>query len=272
MRRDKGVKVGIIGGTGFYEPGLLAGEKDLDVQTPYGGVSLKTGRYGERDVVFLARHGKGHTVPPHLVNYRANIWALREVGAIKVIATAAVGSLHPDWEPGGIVLVDQFLDFTKNRPLTFFEGGAAGVLHADMTAPYCTGVRAEVIRAASQTNISLCRNGTYVCTEGPRYETPAEIRMFRMLGGDIIGMTSVPEVVLAREAGLCYAAIALVTNFAAGISLTPLSHREVVETMESAQAVLRRLIFTTIENTTEDRRCSCADAAGELGSLGLKTE
>jgi 5'-methylthioadenosine phosphorylase len=262
------MKIGIIGGTGFYEAGLFNEEKDLTTSTPYGPVSLKTGTYQGREVVFLPRHGSRHTVPPHLVNYRANIWALREIGAEKVIATAAVGSLQKDLKPGEIVLVDQFLDFTKSRVQTFFEGNGDGVLHVDVTTPYCPSLREEICQSAGRIQVRLHNGGTYVCTEGPRYETPAEIRMFRSLGGDVIGMTSVPEVVLAREAALCYATIALVTNFAAGISTRPLSHHEVVAAMDKAQGVLRRIIFSVLENVSESRPCSCSQAARELGSLG----
>jgi 5'-methylthioadenosine phosphorylase len=260
------MKIGIIGGTGFYEAGLFSEEKDFTASTPYGSVNLKMGDYQGREVVFLPRHGARHSVPPHLVNYRANIWALREIGAEKVIATAAVGSLQKDLPPGEIVLVDQFLDFTRSRVQTFFEGRGDGVLHVDVTTPYCPALREEICQAAGRIQVHLHNGGTYVCTEGPRYETPAEIRMFRSLGGDVVGMTSVPEVVLAREAALCYATIALVTNFAAGISTRPLSHHEVVAAMDKAQVVLRRIIFSVLENVSESRPCGCSQAAGEPGA------
>ena len=261
------MKVGIIGGTGFYDAGIFSGEKDATVSTPYGPVALKTGVCEGREVVFLARHGARHTVPPHLVNYRANIWALREIGAEKVIATAAVGSLQKDLKPGEIVLLDQFLDFTKSRAQTFFEGDESGVLHVDVTDPYCPSLRGEVCRAAGRIEVALHNGGTYVCTEGPRYETPAEVRMFRSLGGDVVGMTSIPEVVLAREAELCYATITLVTNYASGISTRQLSHKEVIAAMNEAQGVLRRLILSVLENISESRPCNCSQAARELGGL-----
>jgi 5'-methylthioadenosine phosphorylase len=261
------MKVGIIGGTGFYEDGILSEEKDVVLSTPYGQASIKMGVYKGREVVFLARHGAGHTVPPHLVNYRANIWALREIGVEKVIATAAVGSLQKDLRPGEIVLVDQFLDFTKSRSQTFFEGDGDGVLHVDVTNPYCPSLREEICRSAEMIQVVLHNGGTYVCTEGPRYETPAEIRMFRSLGGDVVGMTSVPEVVLAKEATLCYAAITLVTNYGAGIASRPLSHQDVISAMNDAQGLLRRIIFSALENISESRPCSCSQAARDAGSL-----
>lgn len=262
------MKTAVIGGTGFYSPGLLDEERDLTVATPYGEVTLKEGCYQGKDLVFLARHGVDHALPPHLVNYRANIWALKAVGVQTILATAATGSLNEDMKPGEIVLVDQFLDFTKSRPQTFYEGGEAGVLHVDMTEPYCPGLRRHLLAVARGLQLKVHRTGTYVCTEGPRYETPAEIHMFRQLGGDVVGMTSVPEVVLAREAGLCYATLALVTNYAAGISKNPLSHREVLEEMARAQDVLRSLIFSALAALPEEQNCACAHAAAELGSLG----
>jgi 5'-methylthioadenosine phosphorylase len=137
----------------------------------------------------------------------------------------------------------------------------------DLTDPYCPSLREEIGRAAGKIQVSLHNGGTYVCTEGPRYETPAEVRMFRGLGGDVVGMTSVPEVVLAREAALCYATITLVTNYAAGISTRPLCHQEVVAAMNDAQGVLRRIIFSVLENISESRPCNCPQAARELGSI-----
>ncbi len=261
------MKIGIIGGTGFYEPGIIDEEKDLTTSTPYGPASLKTGVYKEWEVVFLSRHGARHTVPPHLVNYRANIWALREIGVEKVIATATVGSLQKDLRPGEIMLVDQFLDFTKSRVQTFFEGNGSGLLHVDLTTPYCPSLREEIYRSAGGIQVRLHNGGTYVCTEGPRYETPAEIKMFHGLGGDVVGMTSVPEVVLAREAELCYATIALVTNYAAGICTRPLTHHDVVAAMYKAKGVLSRIILSVLENVSQSRPCDCSRAARELGSL-----
>lgn len=165
------MKVGIIGGTGFYNPGLLEKEKEVKMKTPFGDAVLKTGFYQGMEIFFLPRHGEQHSVPPHLVNYRANIWALREAGAAVVIATAAVGSLNLNMGPGEIVLVDQFLDFTKSRPTTFFEGGEEGVLHVDVTNPYCPDQCQHLKKVADGLGIDVHSKGTYVCTEGPRYET-----------------------------------------------------------------------------------------------------
>ncbi|MBE3585177.1 MAG: S-methyl-5'-thioadenosine phosphorylase [Thermoanaerobacter sp.] len=248
------VRIAIIGGTGVYDPSILDEVRQKRLETPFGPVWVKIGNYREREVAFVARHGEDHSVPPHLVNYRANIWGLKQLGVKSILATAAVGSLNPEMKPCQLVFVDQFLDFTKSRPQTFIE---KGVVHLDMTDPYCPELRATLARAARELGLEHHTAGTYVCTEGPRFETPAEIRMFRQLGGDIVGMTSVPEVVLAREAGICYATIAMVTNFAAGISPNRLSHQEVVEVMAENTANLRRLVMRAIELLQPDRTCLC---------------
>lgn len=256
----------VIGGTGL-EHLALAEWQDLSQDTPYGRVEVKIGEIQSQEVVFISRHGSGHALPPHLVNYRANLWALRELGVTKVLATAAVGSLSPTYRLGDVVLLDQFLDFTKQRPLTFYEGGEQGVLHVDMTEPYCRELRG-VIREAGQTQGIVVKDGaTYVCTEGPRFETPAEIRMFQSLGGEVVGMTSVPEVVLARELGMCYASMSLVTNEAAGISQVPLSHKEVVGSLQDSSQTVARLLEHTLARLTPKRRCACSLAAAEAGKF-----
>ncbi len=254
------VKTAIIGGTGVYDPQILSGVREERITTPYGPAKVVVGSYRGREIAFMARHGADHSVPPHLVNYRGNIACLKELGVKNIFATAAVGSLNKDMKPGQYVFVDQFLDFTKGRPSTFVE---EGVVHLDMTEPYCPGLRGILAGAAEKLGLEFHRGGTYVCTEGPRFETMAEIKMFRQLGGDLVGMTSVPEVVLAREAGICYAAIAMVTNFAAGISAGKLSHQEVVDMMAENAEKLRSLIMQAILDLDGDRHCSCHLAAGE---------
>ncbi|MGQ9780288.1 MAG: S-methyl-5'-thioadenosine phosphorylase [Bacillota bacterium] len=256
---------GIIGGSGLYDPEILEEVKTEKVATPFGEVELYRGRCDGREVVFLPRHGPGHTVPPHLVNYRANIWALWKLGVARVIATAAVGSLRRRFRPGEAVIVDQFLDFTKSRPSTFFTGGAYGVVHVDYTEPYCPEVRRALLSAAREAGIVAHDGGCYVCTEGPRFETPAEIRMFARLGADVVGMTSVPEVVLAREAGLCYGTVAMVTNYAAGMAGRPLSHQEVLELMAENTTRLRKLLVRTVELIPAERNCRCGGGPGLPG-------
>lgn len=258
------VRLAIIGGTGVYDPKILSNIREEEVTTRYGTIRLTIGTYEGQEVAFLPRHGANHSVPPHLVNYRANIAGLKKLGVERVIATTAVGSLNPNMKPGDFVLVDQFLDFTKGRPSTFFEGGPDGVVHTDFTEPYCTELRSIMLKAARGLNITVHDGGCYVCTEGPRFETAAEIKMFAKLGGDLVGMTNVPEVVLAREAGLCYATVSMVTNFAAGISNAPLSHQEVLDMMAANGENLKRLIMTTLPSIPVERHCRCSQVPGAL--------
>ena len=237
------------------------------METPYGLVEPVVGKLANREVVFMSRHGHDHATPPHLVNYRANIWAIHELGVRKILATAAVGSLSPDFRLGELVLLDQFLDFTRSRPQTFYEGGQKGILHVDMTEPYCSAVRQVILEASEHLGLLVKNGACYVCTEGPRFETPAEIRMFQRLGADLVGMTSVPEVVLARELGMCYASIGMVTNKAAGITAHPLTHAEVMESMKELGVKVAQLIQATFELWTPDQNCLCASANGEVGKF-----
>jgi 5'-methylthioadenosine phosphorylase len=248
------VDVAIIGGTGIYDPCLLENIRVESVDTPFGPVEVKVGVYQEKEVAFLARHGEKHSVPPHLVNYRANIWGLKMLGVKDILATAAVGSLNKQMEPMDFVLLDQFLDFTKSRPQTLVE---KGVVHLDMSEPYCAELRKMLVDSAQKMGLRYHSAGTYVCTEGPRFETPAEIRMYKKFDGDVVGMTGVPEVVMAREAGMCYASIAMVTNFAAGISLQKLTHREVTEAVNQNVDKMRGLIFDVITRLDPERKCQC---------------
>ncbi len=258
------VKIAVIGGTGVYENAHLDSPQQIAVETGFGRALFWRGCYRDREIYFLARHGSGHALPPHLINYRANIAAIRKLGIDAVIATAAVGSLRPKMPPGSMVLLDQFIDFTKGRPSTFFEGGREGVVHVDLTVPYCPELRRAVLRAGGSLGEEIIDGGCYLCAEGPRFETPAEIRMFARWGADLVGMTNVPEVVLAREAGLCYAAVALVSNFAAGISAAALSHQEVLAEMARKKELLDRLLVETALEITPERACGCAAGAGPL--------
>ncbi|HBW36967.1 S-methyl-5'-thioadenosine phosphorylase [Desulfosporosinus sp. BICA1-9] len=256
----------LIGGTGV-EHFTLTEQRIITVKTPYGTVEPIVGKLANRELVFMSRHGRGHVTPPHLVNYRANIWALRELGVRKILATAAVGSLSVDYHLGELVLFDQFLDFTKSRPLTFYEGGHHGVLHVDMTEPYCSAARQVIVNAAEDLGLVVKNGACYVCTEGPRFETPAEIRMFQQLGADVVGMTSVPEVVLARELGMCYASIGMVTNEAAGIAAHRLSHAEVMESIKKLGSNVAQLIQATVELWSPDQECLCVSANVEVGKF-----
>lgn len=259
----------IIGGTGVYDPSILKNITRIDMDTPYGPISCQTGLLADRQIVFIPRHGSKHSIPPHLINYRANIWALKKLGVRRILATTAVGSLNPAMKPGDFVLADQFLDFTKSRAATFYEGGERGVVHVDMTYPYCAELRREISKIASELHLSAHAAGCYVCTEGPRFETPAEINAYARLGGDVVGMTGVPEAVLAREAEMCYVTVSMVTNFAAGISEDCLTHQEVLDTMRLNSDNIRRLIARTLEITNPGIDCSCQHALREFGGFKL---
>src|SRR5690625_2071855 len=163
--------------------------RDEHVTTPYGDVTVRVGSFEGHEIAFLARHGTGHSIPPHRINYRANIWALKSLGVQRIAATGAVGSLNPDYQPGSFVIVDQFLDWTKGRPSTFFDGDRHGVVHVDVTDPYCPEVRQAFLDTGASLGYTLHPTGVYLTTEGPRFETAAEIRAFRMLGADVVGMT-----------------------------------------------------------------------------------
>jgi len=250
------IKYGVIGGSGIYQIDGIESER-LTVVTPYGEVEVFAGQVGDKEVFFLPRHGTGHTLPPHLVNYRGNIWALASLGVKRILATNAVGSLREEFPPGHIVLPDQFLDFTKSRPFTFFDSPGK-VAHTDMTVPYCPQIRQQVMETARKMEISgITNGGTYVATEGPRFETSAEIQAFKKLGGDLVGMTSVPEVVLAREAGMCYASLSIVTNYAAGISPNVLTHDEVLEMMSRVMPMVVKLIVAVIADFPDEKTCEC---------------
>lgn len=220
--------VGVIAGTGFYALAQLADPITRDVETDFGPARLTGGTWHGVRVVFLTRHGAGHSVPPHLVNYRANIAALASVGVTDVFAINAVGSIDPALRSGDLVCLDDFLDFTKSRATTFFDGsGPRGVVHVDVAEAYHPELRRELLDAAASARVALRDGGVYACFEGPRFESPAEVRMAGLLGGHVAGMTGVPEATLAVEAGLRYASVALVTNPCAGLSDVPITIADV---------------------------------------------
>jgi len=247
----------LIGGTGMSElPGFSVERKRI-VCTRHGEATVIEGHLQEVPLVFLPRHGEGHTLPPHRINYRANILALQQCNVTRVIATAAVGSLNPAMKPGDFVLISDFIDFTRERPLTIFDRPGE-VLHTDFTQAYCPELRHLLQRTAESLSIPLHFGGTYLCADGPRYETPAEIRMFAQWGADVVGMTGVPEVVYARELGMCYAAVAIVTNWAAGISPSRLSHEEVVAIMASRREELLQWLARTFQQIPSAPCTACA--------------
>ena len=208
----------IIGGSGLTQLSSLEVERHKVMRTPYGEPSgaLTFGRIGACEVIFLARHGYGHTIPPHEVNYRANLWALREAGADTIVSVASVGGIRNDIWPGTLVLPHQVIDYTWGRASTFFEGPGQPVNHIDFTEPYSRALREALLGAANAVGERIMDGGVYAATQGPRLETAAEINRLERDGADIVGMTGMPEASLAREIGLAYAAIAVVANYAAG--------------------------------------------------------
>jgi 5'-deoxy-5'-methylthioadenosine phosphorylase len=208
----------IIGGSGLTKLGNLDVTHRRAVRTPYGEPSgaLTFGTLCGCDVVFLARHGYGHTIAPHEVNYRANIWALHSEGAARIVSVASVGGIAAQYEPGSLVVPHQIIDYTSGRASTFFEGGDVPVTHVDFTHPYSESLRQRILAAAAAANIAAIDGAVYAATQGPRLETAAEIQRYERDGADIVGMTGMPEAVLARELGVEYAAIAVVVNHAAG--------------------------------------------------------
>jgi 5'-deoxy-5'-methylthioadenosine phosphorylase len=210
--------LGIIAGTGFYDLGALQDPRDETVTTAFGDARVTRGTWHGVPVVFLTRHGTGHSVPPHQVNYRANVRALADLGVRDVVAVNVTGSIDPDLEPGDLLCLDDFLDLTRQRSLTFFDGSTPeGVVHTDVMEPYHPAIRREILEAASSAGHTIRDGGVYACFEGPRFETRAEIRLAGLAGAHVAGMTGVPEVTLAAEAGLRYAAISLVVNPATGV-------------------------------------------------------
>ncbi len=259
------VGIGVIGGSGLYEiPGLSVLE-EVKVYTPYGEPSDKIviGELKGKRIAFLPRHGRGHRIPPHRVNYRANIWALKSLGVKWIVAFSAVGSLRMDYKPGDFVVPDQFIDMTKGiRPHTFFEGGV--VAHVSMADPFCEHLRKIILEAAKGVNgLRIHDRGTYICIEGPRFSTRAESRVWKeVFHADIIGMTLAPEVSLACEAEICYATVAMITDYDVWAE-KPVTAEEVLETMRENTMKAKQLLPRIIEkipDEPDEGMCSCCKA------------
>ncbi|WTT40452.1 S-methyl-5'-thioadenosine phosphorylase [Kitasatospora sp. NBC_00085] len=263
--------VGVIGGSGLYE--LLDDVAEVRVETPYGEPSdaLFLGEVAGRRVAFLPRHGRGHRLPPHRINYRANVWALRSLGVRQVLGPCAVGGLRPAYGPGTLLVPDQFVDRTSGRVRTFYDGlplpdgSVPGVVHVSMADPYCPQGRRAVLAAAAGAAWDPVDGGTLVVIEGPRFSTRAESRWFTSNGWSVVGMTGHPEAVLARELGLCYTSIALVTDLDAGVeSGEGVTHAEVLAEFGRNVERLRTVLFKAIGRLPADRACPCGHALDGL--------
>jgi len=252
-------EIGIIGGTGLYDPKLLKNIEEVTVDTPYGAPSdaITIGELAGRRVAFLPRHAKKHTIRPTDVNSRANIFALKKLGVQRILAPSAVGSLKEDYKPGDVVFVDQFIDRTTKREQSFYTGKK--VCHISVAEPMCPELRQTLIAIAKDIGIRAHDTGTYVCIEGPRFSTKAESRLFRSWGADVIGMTLVPECVLAREAELCYASIATVTDYDVWKDHA-VSADEVVTTMKANVEKVKRIILEAVARLPKERGCECKKA------------
>ena len=243
--------LGVIGGTGLTRLSNLETVRRQLVRTPYGEPSgpLTFGKMGGREVAFLARHGYGHTIPPHLVNYRANLWALHSQGVEDVVSIASVGGIRSDLGPGVIAVPDQVLDYTWGRRCTFYEGEDKAVVHVDFTRPYCDTLRGRIVEAALAAGEAIVEGGVYAATQGPRLETAAEINRLERDGADMVGMTGMPEAGLARELGLCYAAIAVVANHAAGRgeSVEGIRMQDINVTLQDVLIKVRNILEKLVE-------------------------
>jgi 5'-methylthioadenosine phosphorylase len=252
---------GIIGGTGVYDPGLFSTKREIKVHTPYGEPSdlVTIGEYSGVKVAFIPRHGRGHRIPPHSINSRANIWALKQLGVKRIIAPSAVGSLQEGYKPGDIAIPDQFIDFTKKRQYTFYDGGQ--VCHVSVADPLCPELCRIAIDRTKKLKFPMHDRATYICIEGPRFSTRAESKFFRdIMKADIIGMTLVPEVNLAREAEICYMSIATVTDYDVWAD-KPVSSAEIIEMLAKNVEKTKKLIADLVPAIPAARKkCSCGSA------------
>ena len=251
---------GVIGGSGLYDiPGLEITDS-VKMGTPYGDPSdiYRIGSFSGKEIVFLPRHGSMHHIPPHKINYRANIWGFRELGVKKIISIGASGGIRKGMKPGTIAVLDQIIDLTDNRQSTFYDDNE--VVHVDFTEPFCPALREHILRSAKQAGIPIKKKGTYVCTKGPRLETAAEIRAYTMMGADVVGMTGMPEAVLARELEICFAGVSVITNYAAGIAGEKLTSKEVVEKMHEMTDKVKTILAACFSLDLPASSCSCGDA------------
>lgn len=254
-------KIGIIGGSGFYK--LLDDVKEVETKTPFGKPSSKLmlGKYKNREVVFLPRHGKNHELPPHKIPYKANLWAMKELGVKKILAPCACGSLQPDIKPGDFVIVDQFVNKTYGRDDTYFHG--PDVMHISSAEPYCSSLRQEIYQVSKRLKITAHFGGIVVIINGPRFSSKAESKFYSQQGWEVINMTNYPECVLARELEMCYAAICLVTDYDAAIfqkNERAVQFVDVARVFKENNIKIKELILKVITDLEIERKCICHEA------------
>lgn len=256
--------IAIIGGTGMYDTTILTNTVEAKMSTPFGHPSdlITIGNFEGAKVAFLPRHGRNHSIPPHRINYRANIWALKEIGVSRIISPSAVGSLDSSFMPGDIITPDQFIDFTKKRKQTFYSGGR--VCHISVADPFCPELREIATELARKHALSYHDQATYLCIEGPRFSTRAESKYYReVVGAQIIGMTLVPECVLAREAEICYVSLATITDFDVWAQ-HPVSSLGILAQLQGNVGKIRTMIKDLIVEIPKNRtRCSCGTSLND---------
>jgi 5'-methylthioadenosine phosphorylase len=256
---ENSAEIGIIGGTGIYDSTIFTVIDEIKIDTPYGETSDKVTicKFNNKSIAFIPRHGRHHRIPPHKINYQANIYAMKKLGVNVILAPSAVGSLRIEYKPGDIVLPDQFIDFTKKRNYTFYDGPK--VCHISQAEPFCPDLRGIIIKNLEQLKYQFHSLGTYICIEGPRFSTKAESNYYKnLLKADIIGMTLIPECILAREMEMCYLSISTVTDYDVW-SETYVSSKEIIETLKHNVDKIKKLLLKIIPIIPNERNaCSCS--------------
>lgn len=253
--------IGVFGGSGFYQ--FIEDVEEIKVDTPYGAPSdlIALARVGERTVAFLPRHGRGHDLPPHMIPYRANLWAMKALGVKRIIGPCAAGSLKKEVMPGHFVLCDQFVDRTKGRMDTFYDGHIT--THVSSADPYCSQLRELAFKIGSDLGITMHKTGTMVVIQGPRFSTRAESKWFSSMGWSVINMTGYPEAYLARELEICYVNISLITDYDVGLEgedIEPVTHEMVVKIFNENNEKLKKLLMRLITEIPDETTCQCQNA------------
>ena len=255
-------EIGVFGGSGFYA--LLSSVREINIETPFGAPSdaFALGEIAGRRVAFLPRHGKAHSLPPHMINYRANLWAMKQLGVSRIIGPCAAGSLQAQVAPGHFVVCDQLVDRTHGRKDTFYDGPTT--THVSFAYPYCPEMRALAVSVIKEQGITVHDKGTVVTVQGPRFSTVAESRWYASLGWEVINMTQYPEAYLARELEMCYANISLITDYDVGLAgeegVAPVTHAAVIEVFASNNEKVKQVILRMAQRMPSKRSCSCGSA------------